>query len=139
MIASEMQRLAAGIERTMVHPVDAVRGTVRLTTSESFTHFLLRRLARLRAMHEDLIVEVLTTNAPVDLLNRQADIAVRFMATSEQSLMQRSIGTLGWGLYGSKDYIAEPSATRRQSARVPNRLARRTSRRRSNSPGSHGD
>jgi len=120
--ASEMQRIATGIERTMAQPDDAVRGTVRLTTSESFTHFLVRRLARLRAIHEDLIVEVLTTNAPVDLLNRHADIAVRFMATTEQSLMQRSIGTVGWALYGSKDYIAAhgrpPSASELRGHRV---------------------
>ena len=120
--ASEVQRLAVGIERTMAHPDDAVRGTVRLTTSESFTHFLVRRLAGLRAKHEDLVVEVLTTNAPVDLLNRQADLAVRFMATSEQSLMQRRIGTMGWSLYASKSYIAAygrpPSASDLRGHRV---------------------
>jgi len=120
--ASEIQRLAVGIERTMVEPDDAFRGTVRLTTSESFTHFLVRRLAPLRALHEDLIVEVLTTNAPVDLLNRQADIAVRFVATAEQSLMQRRIGTIGWSLYASKSYLAAhgrpPSASDLRGHRV---------------------
>jgi len=120
--ASEMQRLAVGIEKTMAQPDDAVRGTVRLTRSESFTQFLVRRLAALRAQHEELIVEVLTTNAPVDLLNRQADIAVRFIATSEQSLMQRRIGTIGWSLYASKAYIAAhgrpPSASDLRGHRV---------------------
>jgi DNA-binding transcriptional LysR family regulator len=101
----KMEQLAVDIQRTAAEPDDAVSGTVRVTTSESFTGFLVRRLTALGAIHPKLVVEVLTTNARVDLLHRDADFAVRFMATTEPELMQRRLVELGWALYGSRDYI----------------------------------
>lgn len=108
--AGEMSRLAATIERIAAGPGDAVSGTVRLTTSESFTGFLVRRLAKLRSAYPNLVVEVLTTNARVDLLGGKADIAIRFAATTEPSLMQRRVGEAGWALYASRSYLEESGA-----------------------------
>jgi DNA-binding transcriptional LysR family regulator len=93
----KMEQLAVDIQRTAAEPDDAVSGTVRLTTSESFTAFLVRRLTALATIHPKLVVEVLTTNARVDLLHRDADIAVRFMATTEPGLMQRRLVRSGLG------------------------------------------
>jgi len=101
----KMEQLAVDIQRTAAEPDDAVSGTVRLTTSESFTAFLVRRLTALATIHPKLVVEVLTTNARVDLLHRDADIAVRFMATTEPGLMQRRLVEVGWALYASRDYV----------------------------------
>ena len=105
--AAEIAQLVAIIERTASGPDGGVSGTVRLTTSESFTGFLVRRLARLRARYPELVVEVLTTNARVDLLSRKADLALRFMPTSEPDLMQRRVGEMGWALYASQQYLTE--------------------------------
>jgi len=105
--SGEIAETVAAIERTAPSTDDAVTGTVRVTTSESFTGFLVRHLARLRTMYPELVVEVLTTNAEVDLLGRKADFAVRFRATSEPGLVQRRVGEMGWALYASKTYLAE--------------------------------
>lgn len=105
--AAEIAQIVAVIERTASGVDEAVRGTVRLTTSESFTGFLVRHLGRLRTLYPDLVVEVLTTNARVDLLSRKADLALRFMPTTEPDLMQRRVGDMGWALYASRQYLAE--------------------------------
>lgn len=104
--AGQMAAIVATIEQVATRG-DEIAGTVRLTTSESFTAFLVRRLAPLRSTWPDLIVEVLTTNARVDLLERKADLAVRFLATAEPGLMQRRVGEIGWSLYGATGYLAD--------------------------------
>jgi DNA-binding transcriptional LysR family regulator len=105
--SGEIAETVAAIERTAPGTDEAITGTVRVTTSESFTGFLVRHLVRLRTMYPELVVEVLTTNAEVDLLSRKADFALRFRATSEPGLVQRRVGEMGWALYASKTYLAE--------------------------------
>lgn len=85
----------------------AVRGTVRITCSDIVgAEILPPMLARLRARHPDLDVELALTDAVEDLLRRDADIAVRMVPPSQDALIARSLGTVPLGLYGHRGYLA---------------------------------
>src|SRR5262245_12190294 len=57
-----MESSVATIERRVAGDDARIEGTVRLTTSESFSKFFVQRLAELRERHPKLLVEVLTDN-----------------------------------------------------------------------------
>lgn len=80
-------------------------GVVRLSTTPGFAPFLLRGLGQLRDQHPGIRVEVLPRLAALDLLRREADLAIRLFRDRTASLLTRKIGELGWGLYASDDYL----------------------------------
>jgi DNA-binding transcriptional LysR family regulator len=65
----------------------------------------MRRLPELQAQHPTLTVEVLTGNASLDLMRREADLAIRFTATTEADLICKRLCDAGWSLYASKAYL----------------------------------
>jgi DNA-binding transcriptional LysR family regulator len=89
---------------------DRIEGVVRLTTSESFSGLLVRRLAELRDLHPQLIVEVLAGNRSLDLSRGEADLAVRIAATTQPDLICRRIGEAGWSMYAAAGYLARRGA-----------------------------
>ncbi|MBM1814174.1 LysR family transcriptional regulator [Sulfitobacter pseudonitzschiae] len=85
-----------------------VRGHVRLATAENLANpLLIPSLASLLATHPGLTVEVSTDVASVNLHKRDADLAVRMVRPTRGHLTVRRIGTLGFGLYGAVDYMAQ--------------------------------
>lgn len=84
----------------------AVRGAVRITCSEVVgVEVLPPILAGLRGRHPDLALELVTTDAVQDLLRRDADIAVRMVAPSQDALLARRVGDIPLGLFGRRDYL----------------------------------
>jgi DNA-binding transcriptional LysR family regulator len=66
-----------------------------------------RRLAALEsALGAKLLVEVLSGNAALDLVRREADFAVRMVKTTAPDLVERRIGSVGWALYAAEAYVA---------------------------------
>jgi DNA-binding transcriptional LysR family regulator len=98
------QALAAG-ERIVHGSDERIEGIVRLTTSESLSGLLVRRLPELRALHPQLMVEVLAGNRSLDLSRGEADLAVRVAATTQPDLICKRIGDAGWSLYASESYV----------------------------------
>jgi len=82
-----------------------LEGLVRMTTSEAFTGYFVRRLTKLRAEHPGLSVEILSGNRVFDLARGEADLAVRIAPTTQQDLICRCIGHATWGLYASDGYV----------------------------------
>lgn len=108
----EIGPLAEGVEKSIEEIVrrvsgedDRIAGVVRVTTSEAFTPFLVKRLQPLRERHPDLIVEVLSGNESLDLSRREADLAVRMAETRQPELKVARIASIGWSLYASKSYV----------------------------------
>lgn len=102
---------AEDVERAMqiiagVAKRDRLEGVVRLTTSEAFSSYLVRRLSKLQAAHPELMVEVLAGNRVFDLAKGEADLAIRIAPTTDPNLTCRRIGTASWALYASPSYIA---------------------------------
>ena len=86
-------------------------GTVRIATSEIFAvAFLCGRLAGLKERHPALDLQVLTSQAPVDLARGQADLAVRTLppgkAPAEGDVLARRVGVFDFALYGARTYLA---------------------------------
>ncbi len=82
-----------------------LRGTVRVTVSEAFAPFIVKRLVDMRQRHPEIVIEVLTTNVVSDLTRREADIAVRFVPTPQGELLSRKIGNVAWVACASESYL----------------------------------
>ena len=118
-LAEEAERAVAAVERRVAGGDQRIDGIVRVTTSKSFSSFLMRRLPELQAQYPTLTVEVLSGNAALDLMRREADLAIRFVETTEADLICKRLGDAGWSLYASKTYL-----DRAGSPKTPADLAR---------------
>ena len=120
-IVASAERVEDGvteIERKISGEDARVQGTVRVSCSEAFvTRFLVQCLPSLRALYPDVLLEIVTTSAIVDLARREADIAVRLRPRGTQpgqpDLIARQMGDLGFGVYGSRAYLARRGKPRR--------------------------
>jgi DNA-binding transcriptional LysR family regulator len=104
-LAEEMDRAAEAIARRAGGEDERLDGTVRVTTSESMSGFLVKGFAELRQRHPDLIVQVLSGNQSLDLMRGEADLALRIAPTTQPELLVKKIAELGWGLYAATSYF----------------------------------
>jgi DNA-binding transcriptional LysR family regulator len=108
--AEAMEAAAQAVTLKVAGDDERVEGTVRLTTSEVFSGFVVKRLGPLRARHPDLLVEVLSGNQAFDLARGEADVAIRIMATSDPDLLVRKLVECGWGMYAARGYTEQRGA-----------------------------
>jgi DNA-binding transcriptional LysR family regulator len=104
--AEAMHSNAAALERMAASNGQGVSGTVRISASEVIgVEVLPPMLAQLREAHPDLKIELVSTNRVQDLLQREADIAVRMTAPTQNLLIARRVGEVKLGLYAHADYL----------------------------------
>ncbi|MER2016384.1 LysR family transcriptional regulator [Pseudomonas simiae] len=104
--AETMERTAAALERAASSQGDEVRGVVRVSASEVVgVEVLPPILTQLRQTHPHLRVELVLTNRLSDLLQLEADIAVRMVRPSQEQLLARRIGLIEIGLHARDDYL----------------------------------
>ena len=90
-----------------------VKGTVRISASEIMgVEVLPPILAALREQHQALVVELSLSNRLEDLLQREADIAVRMQRPQQDVLVARRIGAIALGLHAREDYLARHGTPR---------------------------
>ncbi len=105
--AASLAATAAALRRVASSQGDGVRGTVRITSSEIISiEVLPPMLAALRQEHPGLVIELVPSNRAEDLLRREADIAVRTFAPTQDALVARRIGGLEVGLFAHRHYLA---------------------------------
>jgi len=108
--AEAMESTAAALERKASGFRDgagAVSGTVRISVSEVVGIEVMPAIvADLVRRHPALQVELVLSNRVHDLLQREADIAVRMTPPRQEQLVARRIGTIELGLHASPDYLA---------------------------------
>jgi len=81
-------------------------GDVRVSANEPIgVHVLMPCLAKLRAKHPDVQVELVIDNRSADLRRREADIAVRMFEPRQLDLIAKRIGEVSLGLFASRAYI----------------------------------
>ena len=86
---------------------DQLSGTVRITASDVVGAELLPPiLTALRQAHPQLVIELALSNRLEDLLQREADIAIRMLRPTQEALLTRRVGSIELGLYGHEDYLA---------------------------------
>ncbi|MEQ8486400.1 MAG: LysR family transcriptional regulator [Pseudomonadales bacterium] len=84
-------------------------GPVRITASEFMADVFPELLAPLRDMGEETVIniELLIGNDLLNLLQGEADIAIRHVEPQQQELVCRRLAGLPIGLYASRAYVAE--------------------------------
>ncbi|MCU1778343.1 LysR family transcriptional regulator [Pseudomonas sp. 14P_5.3_Bac1] len=106
--AETMERTAAALERAASSQGDEVRGVVRVSASEVVgVEVLPPIITALRRQHPHLRVELILTNRLIDLLQLEADIAVRMVRPSQEQLLARRVGLIEVGLHARDDYLHE--------------------------------
>jgi DNA-binding transcriptional LysR family regulator len=70
--------------------------------------------ARLGGFHHrnpEIALQLLSGSRPVDLMAGEAELALRVGTITGSELVARRIGTSGWSLYASRDYLARRPAS----------------------------
>lgn len=106
--AREMEASAMAIARRADAGRDALEGTVRVSCTEGLgTKWLPSHLKAFHDKYPRLRVEILIDNRAVNLVRREADIALRLFRPEQPDLIARKLGGLSLGMYGSQSYLAE--------------------------------
>ncbi len=108
--AQAMEKLAVAISRSGQHEdADRAQGTVRVNADEWVSLLLTRQVPTLRAQHPGLTIEILTSHRPYSIARGEADLVVRAHRPVSTDLVVRAVGTLDFGLYGSRGYVSAQS------------------------------
>ena len=109
-LAEPAARMLAAVQ-AMAHTADSaasqLAGTVRLTASEvTSAHILPPLLVRLAAQHPEIQVELVASNDLNNLLEREADIAVRMVRPTQGALIARHLADWPLGFFAHQSYLA---------------------------------
>ncbi len=104
--ARQMQASVDTIERRVSGENQQLEGLVRISLTEALgAIWLPARLAEFHENNPNLQLELHVDDAAVNLIRREADIAVRLAKPDQQDLVARRVGSLHIGLYASPDYL----------------------------------
>lgn len=104
--AEAMASAAEALRRAASGEAEEDRGTVRITASEMIgTEVLPAILARFREKHPRIVIELMLSNRSEDLLQREADIAIRMIRPTQGALLAKKIGELSIGLHAHQNYV----------------------------------
>jgi DNA-binding transcriptional LysR family regulator len=106
--ARQMRAAATDLNLAALHQNNATAGTVRLSASEmTATYVLPSILGKLRRTHPEIQIELAVTNRVENLLERDADIAVRHANPGQGGLIARRIGSFRIGAFAHRDYLSK--------------------------------
>jgi len=104
--AETMAASAAALARAASGDSETPEGTVRISASEVVgLEVLPPILARLQEEYPHLAIELSLSDAVEDLLNQQADIAVRMVEPTQGALVSRRIGGIPVGVFAHRCYL----------------------------------
>ncbi len=85
----------------------SIEGTICITASEIYSAFLLPPIiAKLRQEAPGIAVEIVASNAAVDLRRREADIAIRSFRPTQPDLIAKKVKDDPARLYATSQYLA---------------------------------
>jgi DNA-binding transcriptional LysR family regulator len=114
--ARQMEQEAHAAEVALTGRDSALAGAVRVTATEGLgIHWLTPELAAFQALHPAIEIDVLIQNETVNLLRREADIALRLGRPRQSDLVARKLAVLAFGLYGSTAYLERHGRPARQA------------------------
>lgn len=104
--ARAMEREANRFLLNVAGKSDAVKGTVRISASQTVATFLLPPLlVALREAEPEIEIELVPSNLVVNLLTRDADIAVRMVRPIQNDLIATKVNDMALGIYAHRSYI----------------------------------
>lgn len=104
--ARHMMTAARALSMATASQDHALSGTVRITASEIVSAFVLPLiLTQMALTYPDIQIEVVASNQISNLLEREADIAIRMVRPTQSSLIARHIGDWPMGMYAHNSYL----------------------------------
>lgn len=104
--AQAMASASAALRRAASGSRNDIHGVVRITCSEVIGGAVLpAMLTEFHQQHPGITIELSLSDAPEDLLRKDADIAVRMLRPSQGALVARRVGAIGLGLYAHQRYL----------------------------------
>jgi DNA-binding transcriptional LysR family regulator len=110
--ARALVELAERIERELAVTARDVRaepqrlaGVVRVSLGEGFVGFLARVAGAFRRAHPETLIELVVEQRAADLPKREADLALRTVKPTSDTVVARKLGELRYGLYASEEYL----------------------------------
>jgi DNA-binding transcriptional LysR family regulator len=109
--AREMSAAAGRLVLAATGRAEAIDGTIRVTASEVVSAYMLPPiLARLGVIEPGIQIELVSSDRTENLLEREADIALRMFRPAQAELVARKVGDVAFGIFASKDYVARAGA-----------------------------
>ncbi len=104
--ARRMERELLAIERSLDVHSTALCGEVTISATEGTgTDWLSPVLFDFHQQYPDIVIKMHIDGRPVDLLHREADLALRLGRPTQPALIARHLANLGFGLYASPEYL----------------------------------
>jgi DNA-binding transcriptional LysR family regulator len=104
--ARALEDTMAAIEREVGAADEKLAGTIRFTAGEAFVSLVVApALPAFRARHPAISVELVADNQRLDLTRHEADLALRLVLPTDDSLVARKIATLEFGVYAATAYL----------------------------------
>ncbi|WP_211461107.1 LysR family transcriptional regulator [Collimonas silvisoli] len=104
--AENLRATANALRRASADASASSHGTVRVTASDVVgVEVLPPILTALREQHPAIKIELVLSNRTQDLLQRDADIAVRMVQPSQAALIARRVGAIPLGLFAHRRYL----------------------------------
>ncbi len=104
--AENLRATANALRRASTDASVSSHGTVRITVSDVVgVEVLPPILTALREAHPVIKIELVLSNRTQDLLQRDADIAIRMVQPSQAALIARRVGAIPLGLYAHRRYL----------------------------------
>ncbi|MDE5442139.1 LysR family transcriptional regulator [Bradyrhizobium sp. CSA207] len=108
--AEQMEASSAQLQTRVFGRDQSVRGLLRVTLPSTLaTHLLMPDLAEFGRLHPEIEMEILSINEPINLTNRQADVAIRVVYDRNAlplNLHGVKAPELFGGVYMSRDLLA---------------------------------
>ena len=108
--AQAMSMSAHALKRLAKTEGGKLSGSVRITASEIVGVEILPSILYLfRNKHADVDLELVLNNAQDDLLNQDADIAIRMVRPQQKRLLAKKVGKVSIGLFAHQLYLKNKS------------------------------
>ena len=104
--ARRMEREMLAIERSLEVHSTALCGEVTISATEGTgTDWLVPVIYNFHQQYPEIVIKMQIDDRPVDLLHREADLALRMGRPTQPSLIARHLVNVGFGLYASTEYL----------------------------------
>lgn len=110
--AERIETEAEALDREVTGRDQRLTGALRVTSSETLAYSVLtRQLARFRAAHPGIVVELVVDNRVLSLSRREADIALRVTRPKEPDLFGRKLADIAWTVYAAPGLVQSGDIT----------------------------
>ena len=97
--ANEIERHLGGVDQKMI-------GSVRIAISDGFaSYWLMPAMLEFQQHHPQLCLEVIAGTGQIDLLAREADIAIRLFNPKRDRVVAVKVGKIRFSLFADRRYI----------------------------------